>query len=101
MMMFGVLLPMPLFAAATPATLENPTRSDRHLEHHRDRHEQQLDGLRLGGAVGDIGSVKNIVANQGVQIVTATAGYSFFSQESVDPQCTRSWTKPTPASTSY
>ena len=88
MMMLGVLLPMPLFAADTPATLETLRDQIATLSTTVTAMKQQLDGLRLGGAVGDIGSLKTIVANQGVQIVMATGGYSFFSQESDPPYLT-------------
>ena len=96
MMMLGVLLAMPLLAADTPATLDTLRDQIATLTTTVNAMKQKLDGLRLGGAVGDIGSLKDTVTNQGMQIVTATGGYSFTSQESAYPHWTTwSYSAPT------
>ena len=96
MMMLGMLLAMPLLAADTPATLDTLRDQIATLTTTVNAMKQKLDGLRLGGAVGDIGSLKDVVTNQGVQIVMAQGGYTFFSQESEPPYLTTwKYTAPT------
>ncbi len=68
MMMLGILLPMPLFAADTPATLDTLRDQIASLTTTVNAMKQKIDDLRLGGAVGDIGAVKDTVTNQGVQV---------------------------------
>lgn len=69
MMMLGILLAMPLFAADTPATLDTLRDQIASLTTTVNAMKQKIDDLRLGGAVGDIGAVKDTVTNQGVQVV--------------------------------
>ena len=88
MMMLGMLLAMPLLAADTPATLDTLRDQIATLTTTVNAMKQKLDGLRLGGAVGDIGSLKDVVTNQGVQIFMVTGGYTFVSQASKSPYTT-------------
>lgn len=88
MMMLGILLPMPLFAADTPATLDTLRDQIASLTTTVNAMKQKIDDLRLGGVVGDIGAVKDTVSNQGVQIFMVTGGYTFVSQASKSPYTT-------------
>ena len=88
MMMLGILLAMPLFAADTPATLDTLRDQIASLTTTVNAMNQKIDGLRLGGAVGDIGAVKDIVSNQGVQVVHFEIAGSIRSQDSEYPWTT-------------
>lgn len=80
---------MPLFAADTPATLDTLRDQIASLTTTVNAMKQKIDDLRLGGAVGDIGAVKDTVTNQGVQVVRVEiARGSILSQESEYPWTT-------------
>lgn len=85
MMMLGILLAMPLFAADTPATLDTLRDQIATLTTTVNAMKQKIDDLRLGGAVGDIGAVKDTVSNQGVQVVHFEIAGSIRSQDSEYP----------------
>ena len=81
MMMLGILLAMPLFAADTPATLDTLRDQIASLTTTVNAMKQKIDDLRLGGAVGDIGAVKDTVTNQGVQVVRVDVSHTLVGSD--------------------
>ena len=80
-MTLGIFLSMPMFAADTPVTLETLRGQITTLTSTVDAMKKLLDSLRLGSAVRDIGTVKNTVSNQGVQVVRIDMNRTLLSSD--------------------